>query len=331
MPTANYDKELGAVIAYIGMKCNFQHHLSHSEKKAFIVEGVTDELFLKRVTTPNVLKFPIGDLLKARAAMANCNNRKGIIFYLFQRLSNNPEFFDFPKGCGQWYIYGLIDRDYDDKMLYFRLPRLFITDTHDIETLILSTDEKVLTRIKSLHLSEETIRSSLFLAGQLAYYRQALYKLSSKKKEIDIRNINSNGTVNFAAFVENDSIVPGKLIKLIYDNQGTKLSNEKNNGLARSLLNDKQLKKHLHNGEWKYQKDSFSPDQIDDFWMLVRGHDILSAICFYEPTAKMLFQNSGGYSVNREFEKVLIDEYDTSRFTTTDLYQKMKAEELTNA
>ena len=332
MQTANYDRELGSAIANIGIKCNFQNHLNPSGKKAFIVEGMTDKRFLGRITKPIVLSFSIGELSRARATMLNCNSQKGIILDIFKRLSNNPDFFGFPKGCGQWDIFGLVDRDYDDETLNFRLPRLFVTDTHDIETLILSTDERILSRINGLHISEEATRLSLYLAGQLAYYRQALYKLSGKKQEIDIRNItSSNGTIDFSAFVENDNIVPKKLIKLLYENQGNRLSNEKLNGLVRSLLSDRQLKKHLdRNGEWKHQKDSFSPDQIEDFWMLVRGHDILSAICFYDPNANTLFQDSGAYSINREFEKTLIDEYDISKFTSTDLYQKMKSEDLVN-
>ena len=64
--------------------------------------------------------------------------------------------------------------------------------------------------------------------------------------------------------------------------------------------------------------------------MLVRGHDILSAVCFYDPAANTLFQDSGEYDINREFEKALIDEYETSKFASTDLYQKMKAEDLLN-
>ena len=332
MQTANYERELGSAIAYVGMRCNFQNHLNPSGKKAFIVEGMTDKRFLGRITKPNVLSFSIGEISRTRAAMLNCNSQKGIILDIFKRLSNNPEFFDFPKGCGQWHIFGLVDRDYDDEMLNFRLPRLFITDTHDIETLILSTDEKILARINGLHISEEATRLSLYLAGQLVFYRQALYGLPDKKQEIDIRNIaSSNGTIDFSAFVENDNIVPKKLIKLLYDNQGNRLSNEKLNGLARKLMNDRQLKKHLNrDGEWKHQKDSFSPDQIEDFWMLVRGHDILSAVCFYDPVANTLFQDSGEYDINREFEKALIDEYETSKFASTDLYQKMKAEDLLN-
>ncbi len=332
MQTANYEKELGSAIAYIGIKCNFQNHLNPSGKKAFIVEGMTDKRFLGRIAKPNVLSFSVGELSRTRAAMLNCTSQKGIILDIFKRLSNNPEFFDFPRGCGQWYIYGLVDRDYDDEMLNFRLPRLFISDTHDIETLILSTDKKILERIRGLHISEEATRLSLYLAGQLVYYRQALYRLSDKKQEIDIRNItSSNGTIDFSAFVENDHIVPKKLIKLLYENQGNRLSNEKLNGIVRNLLGDRQLKKHLdRNGDWKHQKDSFSPDQIEDFWMLVRGHDILSAICFYVPAANTLFQDPEEHSLNREFEKALIDEYDTSKFSSTDLYKKMKAEELVN-
>lgn len=332
MQTANYDRELGAALAYVGMRCNFQHHQNPSEKKAFIVEGITDEQFLARVKKSNVISFSIGNLLRTRATMLNSTSRKGIILYLFQRLSNNPEFFGFPIGCGQWHIFGLVDRDYDDETLNFRLPHLFVTDTHDIETLILSTDKNILSRINGLHISEDAICSSLYLAGQLAYYRQALYKLSSKNQEIDIRSItSSNGTINYSAFVENDNIVPQRLIKLLFENQGSRLSNEKLNRLTRSLLSDSLLKKHLdRNGEWKHQKDSFVPEQIEDFWMLVRGHDILSAICFYDTAASNFFKDSGDFSINREFEKTLIDEYDISKLSSTDLYKKMKAEELLN-
>ena len=332
MPTANYDKDLAAALSTIAIKCNFYQHQNSSAKKALIVEGVTDKIFLDRITNSNVLSFSIGDLINTRAKMLHSNNRKGLILYLFQRLSNSPEFFGFPIGCGKWHIYGLVDRDYDDELLNFRLPHLFITDTHDIETLMISTDGNVFKRIKGLCLLDDTIRSSLFLAGQLAYYRQALYKLAGKKQEIDIKNIkSSNGIVNFSVFVENDIIVPGKLIKLLYSNKRNRLSNEKLNALTRTLLNDRQLKKHLEqNGVWKHQKNSFSPDQDEDFWTLVRGHDILSAICFFDPVANTLIQNSAEYDINREFEKLLIDAYDISSFSKTKLYHEMHSVELTS-
>ena len=330
MPIANYDKELGVAIAYIGMKCNFQHHISNSEKKALIVEGFTDECFVNRVKQPNVLCFTLRNVLATRGIMLNSHNEKGLILYLFQRLSNNPDFFGFPKGCGQWHIYGLIDRDYDDETLNFRLPRLFVTDTHDIETLILSTDSDVLSRINKIVVSAETINWSLFLSCQLACYRQALYRLAGKKQEIDIRNINSpNGTINFSAFVENDNIIPEKLIKLIYANQGNRLSNEKLNGLTRSILKDKQVKKNLDSsGKWKFKKETFEPADVENLWQQIRGHDILSAICFYNPEIDLVFQNVGKNGINRGFEIELIDKYDLATFVNTDLYQQMKAADL---
>ena len=330
MQTANFDRMLGSAIADIGMKCNYRHHLDGSEKKAIIVEGYTDEAFMNRIQKSDVLCYSIRRFLEARAKMLKCDSSKGIIFSLFQRLSNNPEFFGFPKGCGKWHIYGLVDRDYDDETLNLRMPRLFITDTHDIETLILSTDHAVLSRIQGVTIDTEKVKSSLFISFQLACYRKALYNLPDRNLEIDTRKICSpDGTINYAAFVENDAVVPGKLIELLFSNKDTKISREKLNRFTKGVMNDRHIKKYCdRNGEWKIKKETFSPDQIDDFWLLVCGHDILSAICFYDAAANDMFRDTGGYKVNRQFEKAIIDYYDVAMFRKTDLYRSLKEADL---
>jgi hypothetical protein len=327
---------LGSVIAEIAQKCDFEHASGSGVTKALVVEGTTDELFAGRVLEKDARCFPIRRILVNRGAFIGKGidlkniNSKDVILDLFQRLSNNPDFFGFPKGCGEWAIYGLIDRDFDDEALAYRRPRLFITDTHDIETLMLSTDEGVLTRIGRVRIAADTVRRALFVSGQMLCFRQALYRLGDKNRSVDIRCLSSaDGTVHYAAFTENDLIVPEKMVTHLYKNRGGGLDADKRDSMVRKILADKQLRKHLDkNGKWKYTKETFTPDRIEDFWLQVRGHDILSAVCYCDPEAGNAFRNTAGYGLNREFEKALIGAYNLACFAGTDLYRDMKKAEL---
>ncbi len=322
-----YDRTLYSAINEICLKLNYLHQMRNAEQKAFIVEGFTDEEFINRVKKSNIFVFSIGDYINARAEMLNNSNAKVAILDIFQRLQA-PSFFNFPPGCGQWEIYGLIDRDYGDDTQNCLRPRLFITDTHDIETLILFTDSEAVNRIKKFRVSTDAYRNVLHLAYQLACYRHALYKMENKK--IDLKDLSSSdGTINYSAFVDNDTINPTKLLKMLYLKRDNQMPKKALNRLVQSIQNDRKIKKNFDkNGLWRMKKESFSTDQVEDFWQFVRGHDILSAICFYDLSAKAAYRDTGGYKINREFEKDLVAVYDISLFSRTELFNKMKEADL---
>ena len=325
----NVKKELGVIISRIVFKCGYQEFLGNTNKKAIVVEGYTDEKLISRIKKRDVLSIQIKEICTNRSIFLGKEKGKNAIVYLFQVLPNDPDI-EIAPGCGKWSLYGLVDRDYDDEMLNLRLPRLFITDTHDIETLIFSTDNQVTNRLSKASISPETMKKALFLSYQLLCYRQVLRRLPDKNHEIDIKALASQDTtIDFSAFVDGNNIVPDKLLKTIFSNQNKNLSNEKKKKLVDNILKDKQMKKHFDNkGEWKYQMETFSPEQVNSYWLIVRGHDIVSAICSYDTNARNVYFRNDSHTLNREFEKDLIDAYDIGMFKKTELYRQMKAADL---
>ena len=78
-------------------------------------------------------------------------------------------------------------------------------------------------------------------------------------------------------------------------------------------------------GYWKKTIDLFEFDENSNLWMEINGHDILSAICYKNPSVKGVFINAGGYSQNRDFEFALSSAYDYDCLKKTKLYSQLQA------
>ena len=247
-------------------------------------------------------------------------NSKEVIINILKPIAYFTEYYDFPKGAETWPLYGLVDNDFDDSSDYSRITKLFFTDTHDLETLMISTDSELLTRLEQCSITADEVKAALFIADQLAVYRQAIFKNGNLSTHL----INeSDGTIAFEKYTDDNTVDLSKLLQYINSKTEKPLSKEKLKKTRESII--KELKKKLNNdGGWKKSFESFDVDSDNDLWMEINGHDVLSAICYVNPSVKEMFKNQDNHSLNRDFELALSDAYNYDCLKKTKLHTKLQ-------
>ncbi len=294
------------------------------KRSVLMVEGKTDEAFVKKVLRPDARCLPVVEFMRARNAFNTslpCRdvNYKEVIITILQRISMFPEAFDFPKGAETWPLYGLVDNDLGTEGSFSRVTNLFFTDTHDIETMMLSTDPQLLTRLPKCSISIEDTTRAQYLASQLSAFRRAIADNGTLYQRA-VSNV--DGTVDFSKFTEKDRISLPKLVEHINSQTVPPLSREKLKRTRARIAVD--MKKLLDkDGLWKKPISAFTLGQDDPLWMDINGHDLLSAITYVNKTAKEVFVNADGYAQNREFEFALSEAYDYNQMKKTKLHKRL--------
>ncbi len=288
-----------------------------------IVEGATDETFIGQIRHPDARCYTISKLIRATSAFATKPappvNNKELIVEILKRLVRSPEFFGFPKGSEKWPLFGMVDRDYDEPGRFAEIRHLFFTDTHDLETMMLSTDGTLLTRLTNCPIDPANVKKALYLACQLAHYRVAIYGEGT----LDVKLMNEpDGSIAFERFTDGLLIDPKRLLAMIGERQPNGPSREKLNKVLRAVL--QKMKKYVDkDGVWKKPFETFEADRRDEFWQITNGHDILSAVRFVCPDAGSRFSDAGSFSRNRDFEFALQAVYDFDCFRSTDLFRHL--------
>lgn len=342
----NYEqsqKLIKILVANISLKCDYRSYLDNS-RKLLLVEGSTDERFIKKVKRENVDCFVASNVFysndcfrkdiqldeESKNEESQQISCKQAVASVVITVYNIPDtFFSFPSEINKWDLYGMIDSDFQLPTDYFRTPRLFITDTHDLETLLMSSDKNLLSRLKNCELSSDEIKVAYFLAYQLSIIRE---EIKVNYKELDTSTIScSSKQVDFERFVE------GKVINLFsivsYMNHAGKnnLSLTRVNKICNKIINGKMGRRRFDsNGKWKQSYADFDVSCYDNFWHIVNGHDILQLLRFINTDAYDTFNNDCRYNLNRDFEICLIETYDYSKLAETKLYENMKNHELIN-
>lgn len=317
------------LFAYLKFKRDYDEQ-SGLRKKILIVEGKTDYAFFEPIAREDTRYICVSDFILGHMAMMSSKppkpqsvkNKKTIIelikhFFIQGRFGLLPSGKDLP-------IYGLVDNDFDTDLQYSPYTKLFFTGTHDIETLMLSTDHDVLLRIPDCTISKEEILRAFYIAAQLCLFRQAIYNAHI----FDIINITDDeGIVHYASFTSGDKIDLGQLLDYLNDNSEQQLSKAKLKKCKERISHD--LKKSIDkDGCWKKTFEVFSNTIDDEFWKTVTGHDVLSAIRYINPSVKRAFGNRTGYRLNRDLEFALSKSYDYTHFVSTDLYYRLIMAEL---
>ena len=230
----------------------------------------------------------------------------------------------YPEDLEKWDLYGLVDLDADEERDTENIPRLLVTDTHDLETLLLSTDPTILSRLESCNISAEDTVKAYFVAYQLGIVRKLLSGYYDSKS-FDLQKLSCGSEqVNFGAFVKEAKINLADLINYLTEESSEKYSSERIRNILSKTLNGKIGKKYFQaNGLWKQDITAFDFSSIENFWKIVNGHDILQLLQYYNADVFSAFSRTGK-ALNREFEVKLIDTYDYSKFGKTKLYGKMK-------
>ena len=319
--------------ANVRLKTDYKTFLN-KERKLLVVEGSTDEKFVERVKCDNVDCMSANKVFRNNAAFrttppAATINCKDAIVALIRGISICPSpFIQYPDDVDKWDVYGLVDLDCDELAGGKPTPRLFVTDTHDLETLLLSTDSNVLKNIDNCKIPDEDVRKALFMATQLASARDLLHPYHNSE---DFRlNAISCGSyeVGFGQFFTDCRVNLYELIKYIAAQSGNDLTPPKIKRIYDSVRNSKPGRKlFTADGIWKKEIGEFDVTR-EVSWETINGHDILQLLGYLNESVGLAFYQGYKGDINREFEISLINAYDCQNFKKTKLYEKMEKEKI---
>ncbi len=314
------------------------------KRKILIVEGKTDSSFIERLLVKDVICEVASSVLQGTMSMAsgwgkrntekfNCKNA---IVEIVESLANFPPSFipDCPKDVANWDVYGMVDSDYQDPNIFMRVKKLFMTDTSDLETLILSTDGDVLTRIEKLSLSRDEIQKSFTWAYQYAKVRSAMIEIIPEN-ELSVSSLLSSAKeVEYSLFITDEGgINIMDMLKYMCGQGGFSLSKEKMRKLCSNVITkDKYLKKKVDKNTfaWIWPASLGDASEQGDFWNVVNGHTILNMLKYVSRNVGLYYSNKSGEVLNRQFESELISQYDYAKFYSTSLFQNMLQAKLVN-
>ena len=318
------------LIAYLMQQYN-AIDFEKKEKRLLLVEGETDRLFIEKITnddvnciTPNMSFDP-----------DSTNNKKAIVHALFGLFK--PEMLCEPERSNvlelklkeklKNLVFGMVDLDYDAPSSYEPMPWLFVTDTHDLETLLLSTDEGDEGLVRRLKIPEDYSKKAYYLAYQLGFLRRVVAKLIDKgivKEKTFLKPMKSEA--NYEKFVDKNTckINLEELLNFFEYNK-----NDKD-----EILNNKEIRKKIDKDSflWKGDLKDFDKSTYEDFWRVVNGHEILSLIRYiYQQEANEGAINEALPLLHADFEKIIITEYDYSALEKTKIYDRMKNENVVDS
>lgn len=292
-------------------------------KKIILVEGATDKSFINHIIDVDSRCLAVVEFMRDENVFSTSPrfpvhkySSKVVITTILTQISL-PVISEFPKGAENWPLFGLVDNDFDDSNNYSRITKLFFTDTHDLETLMLSTDSSLLFRLEQCNIANDEVIAAFYIAKQLSAFRQAI----SNNGTLNITKINSsNGTIDFEAFIEENKISLVKILNYINSKMENPVPKEKIKRIHSAIMAD--MKRLLDkNGFWKKNLDSFSIE--NESWLDINGHDILAALRYKNPSAQKAFSSQGHYTQNRAFEFALSEAYDYNCLKNTKLYHKL--------
>ena len=300
-------------------------------QKFFLVEGKTDEEFIKHYlkedfkcrTVQGAYENYIRacDLMRTMSFNSHSHersqsshennqlrrcNRKEVVKRVVWELSN---------------VYGYVDKDNGKANV---TPRLYVTDTRDLETMLLSTQEDLLRNLPECSISVDDERKALFIAYQVSKLKDNLRE--SKKISLQFKSavgqFDQKDPRKEWNFISDDYRVDvWKFLKFINNQCG---GNEKENvlkdikdllletkGPNKAKIDRKTL---LWNCDWS----SFGDNLPNDFWMRVNGHCIARALAYINSDVyeKYFSSNTG---LNREIEFKWITRRDPKKFYGTNM------------
>lgn len=306
-----------------------------NERKLIVVEGTTDKEFLSNIKEKSVdcivANSVFNNNLSFKTSTVKPVNCKKAIVQIIQGISRYPSFIiNKPNDIDKWDLYGMVDLDCDGLGALAPMERLFVTDTHDLETLMLSTDDTLLDRLEWGGIPQDDANKAYFVAYQMSEIREILSDCHDQDA-FDLGYISCGSRqVDFKSFLQETKVCLPDLIKYIVKESGSIYSSAKTKKLIDKLLGSKEGKKKFNSkGILKQDISSFDISSTPNFWTSVNGHDVLQLIQHFNADAYAKY-HSDSTPLNRNFEMSLINTYDYSCFQETELYKKMKAAKIVN-
>ena len=328
MKTDSIDKYVKMLVTNLTFNSDYNNFVNGT-KRLLIVEGQTDKNFIEKILNKDIVCIVASKAFGFKNVPEVIDkNCKAAIMQVVYGLSEIPILISCPKDAEKWIVFGMIDLDNDDsERVFLSTSRLFVTDTHDLETLLLSTDEELLQRLDMCSISIEDAQNAFCLAYQLGLIRQILIEKNESELKIEPICCGGRYEVDFTKFVENGCINVKKLIEYVFEKNNKQIVTAEIEKLIKKVCSDKRIKKQVNNGlltnvSWKEMSSS---KQID-FWKEVNGHDILSILRYVNNDAAIKYYNYNETSLNRSFEIDLINKYDYENLEKTKIYQNMLEE-----
>ncbi len=326
MKLGEIQDKIDLLAAQISLILDYQSYDNNFDN-LLIVEGSTDRDFLKQSSyLKNNVKCIIANNafgFKNSLSLQDSpkDNNKNAIIYVVYGLSRIPTLIKIPNGLKRYSIYGMVDMDFNIPNQYVQTNSLFITDTHDLETLMLSTDLDLLGKLDKCQISTNDIRLAFFMAYELG-------KVKSLLSEKYFPSSPLSSGVNYNLFFNRDNLISLPNVLHLINNIRKRFSSKDLNKIIDELC--KKGKRFFDkNGLWKTQFSNFNlSKKPDDFWTTVNGHDILNLLRYIRPDLSSVLPSFSGTGLNRAFEIKLIEKYNFKAFKTTNLYKKMKKEKI---
>ena len=313
------------------LKLEYAKYASKS-RKLLLVEGASDAEFVEHVKANEVDCVIADHVFNSNQALRTTPqdhvNCKDAIVMLILGISHFPSpFVVYPDDMDKWDLYGLVDRDCEELRASNRTPRLFVTDTRDLETLLMSTDSNIWQRIEKCEISRRDVSQAVFIAYQLAKVRELLTDYHDSSS-FDLQALFCGShQVSFSSFVQDGRVNLKSVIQYVTQQSEQPMTKPKQKKLIEKLFGEKSVKKRFNmDGEWKQELSAFDYSAVDDVWTSVNGHDVLQLIRYYNENAYFVFSDFGSGGLNRNFEFELVAVYDYGCFDQTELCRSMRAQ-----
>ena len=326
MKVTDAERYINMLVGNISFHADYNAFVNN-EKRLLIVEGQTDKTFIEKYVANDVTTIiankAFGNRMDADNERINC--KKAIIQTIYG-LYRLPVVIKCPQNADKWLVYGLVDRDDGIPPEFENLERIFITDTRDLETLLLATDVRLVDRVSCGKVDYETYCLALNLSFRLSELRSVIHE-TWEELECGCVNAGSN-EVDFSRFIVDNQIVIESLVDYIIDQSGITYSKPQKDKHIQKIMAHKRIRK-MQDIEKMFKSENGSLDA--SFWRCVNGHDILAILRYLNAEMSSKYRNKGCHSLNRMFEMDLICEYDTQCFKNAVLYESLLNSSLVNS
>lgn len=310
------------LLGVIKLRSDYQLFLNN-KKNLLLVEGQTDSTFISHYLNGKTDAVIVGDgyldIKGRKQSVANCKN---IIVSTVKSITRSET--SLSMKINPEIVKGMIDKDNDEESIYADVKNLFVTDTHDLETMLISSDPDLFAKIEECNILDEDIERAIFMAYQIGYVRKYLNKVLTVK--LSFKNISpGRNIIDYAAFFSNDKLNIGEIIDYLNSGPYYYILKSKVESIKESVIWSEDFR-HVTNSEGVWNEDMYEFQErfTYELWNVINGHDVLSLLRFVNPSTEKAF---GGYTF-RYFENAIIKAFDYSKYKKCEMYKRMKEAEL---
>lgn len=300
------------------------------KEKILLVEGKTDIEFWKRILSDDVFINDVKDYADSVCALLGKSaNNKFTVIIICEAINSEPQ--SIPDS---WIVNGVIDRDFDDQT-YDIAKNLHVTDTHDLETMLIYSDSGVLQNLSiaksyGILITNEQANTAKRLSLQMGWVKMACKTLPSKekqwllylpKKQKRNRYRNQEKT-DYALLNEHGNFDILQFLRTVNNLQ--LIEDRKDDEYLRTIMNrliSTSVLKNKITADGKWLDNTFNDDDIE-IWKVINGHDFLGFLKSIVHGAERAYRSN--YQADNALEFDLIESYDIKKFDTTRLYRSMR-------